>query len=151
MDGERDDLVIRSLTLDDCQRLVRIDEQITGRSRKAWFEGKLKRALRDSDVQVSLGATRDGLLVGAMLASLHYGEFGLPEPTAVLDTVLVDRSFSRQGIASALFDQLVKNLQGLRIERLRTEVAWNDHELVVFFSRKGFNPVPRIVLEAELA
>jgi GNAT superfamily N-acetyltransferase len=91
------------------------------------------------------------MLVGAMLGSLHYGEFGQPEPLAVLDTVLVDRAFSGQGIATALMEQLVKNLRALRIERLRTEVAWDDHELVAFFSRKGFAPVPRLVLEVDVA
>jgi ribosomal protein S18 acetylase RimI-like enzyme len=153
MDGEHTepDVVIRNLTLADLAALVRIDRQITGRSRQTWYEGKLKRALLASDVQISLGAERDGMLVGAMLGSLHYGEFGQPEPLAALDTVLVDRAFSGQGIATALMEQLVKNLRALRIERLRTEVAWDDHELVAFFSRKGFAPVPRLVLEVDVA
>lgn len=152
MDGEhRDDgIVIRNLKADDLVRLVRIDEQITGRSRRAWYEGKVKRALQDSDLQISLGAHKDGMLVGAMLASLYYGEFGLPEPVAVLDTVLVDPAFARLGVGSALFEQLTKNLQALRIERLRTEVAWDEHELATFFGKKGFAPVPRLVLEADL-
>jgi ribosomal protein S18 acetylase RimI-like enzyme len=153
MDGEHGepDIVIRNLSRDDLAALVRIDRQITGRSRQTWYAGKLERALVASDVQISLGAERDGMLVGAMLGSLHYGEFGQPEPLAVLDTVLVDREFGRQGVATALMEQLVKNLRALRIERLRTEVAWDDHELVAFFSRKGFAPVPRLVLEADLA
>jgi predicted N-acetyltransferase YhbS len=153
MDGEHGepDVVIRNLTKGDLAALVRIDRQITGRSRQTWYEGKLQRALVGSDVQISLGAEKDGMLVGAMLGSLHYGEFGQPEPLAVLDTVLVDRAYGGQGIATALMGQLVKNLRALRIERLRTEVAWDDHELVAFFSRKGFAPVPRLVLEADLA
>jgi GNAT superfamily N-acetyltransferase len=153
MDGEHPDLdvVIRNLTLADLPALVRMDRRITGRSRQAWYEGKLRRALQGSDVQISLGAERAGLLVGAMLGSLHYGEFGLPEPVAVLDTVLVDRDHSRHGIGTALIEQLVKNLSALRIERLRTEVAWDDHELVAFFARRGFVPVPRLVLEADLS
>ncbi len=48
-------------------------------------------------------------------------------------------------------EQLVRNLQALRIERLRTEVAWDDHELVAFFGRMGLVPVPRLVLEADLS
>ena len=152
MDGENGDLdvVIRNLTLDDCPRLVAIDQRITGRSRRAWYEGKLRRALEDSDLQISLGAERDGNLVGAMLATLYYGEFGLPEPVAVLDTVLVDPAFGRQGIASALFEQLTANLSALRIERLRTEVAWDDQELLAFFASRGLAPVPRLVLEMQL-
>lgn len=155
MEGEHErgdpDVVVRSLTRADLAALVRIDRQITGRSREVWYEGKLERALAASDVRISLGAEQEGMLVGAMLGSLHYGEFGLPEPLAVLDTVLVDRAFSGRGIATALFEQLVKNLRALRIERLRTEVAWDDHELVAFFKKKGFAPIPRLVLEADLA
>jgi GNAT superfamily N-acetyltransferase len=127
-----------------------MDEQITGRTRRTWYEGKLHRALEESDLQVSLGAERDGRLVGAMLGSVHYGEFGLPEPVAVLDTVLVDHEYRGQGVGTAIFEQLTKNLQALRIERLRTEVAWDDHELMAFFGKKGFSPIPRLVLEADL-
>jgi ribosomal protein S18 acetylase RimI-like enzyme len=144
------DLIIRNLTLDDLERLVKIDQQLTGRTRHAWYEGKLKRALQESDVRISLGAERDGLLVGAMLGSVHYGEFGLPEPLAILDTVLVDREFSHRGVATTIFEQLAKNLRALRIERIRTEVAWDNHELNRFFGRMGFRPVPRLVLEADL-
>jgi ribosomal protein S18 acetylase RimI-like enzyme len=151
MDGDREDLVVRTLRDDDLPRLVKMDEQITGRARKAWYEGKLKRALQDTDVQISLGAEADGILVGAMMGSLHYGEFGLPEPVAVLDTVLVDRGFSRRGIGTEILEQLMKNLRGLRIERVRTEVSWEDQELIAFFARKGFRPVPRLVLELDLS
>ena len=153
MDGEHDDLgfIIRNLTSEDLGHLVKMDEKITGRTRRTWYEGKLRRALQESDLHVSLGAEFDGRLVGAMLASVHFGEFGLLEPVAVVDTVLVDREYSGQGVASAIFDQLTKNLRGLRIERLRTEVAWDDHELVAFFGRKGFSPIPRFVLEADLS
>jgi hypothetical protein len=30
---------------------------------------------------------------------------------------------------------------------LRTEVAWTEQELIGFFARSGFAPVPRLVLE----
>jgi GNAT superfamily N-acetyltransferase len=138
---------IRTLRAADCHRLVAMDYAITGRKRQAWYEGKLKRALSEADVKISLGAELDGMLVGALLGSVHYGEFGQPEPLAILDTVLVDREFARRGIARALLEQLLFNLGGLRIERLRTEVGWNEQELIGFFARSGFTPVPRLVLE----
>lgn len=149
-DGEATDLLVRCLTLRDAPRLVAIDQQITGRKRTLWYEGKLKRALEQSDLQISLGAERDGLLVGAMLATLHYGEFGQPEPVAVLDTVLVDREFGGRGVATALLEQLMKNLRGLRIEHLRTELSWDETELIAFFGKRGFKPMPRLVLESQL-
>jgi GNAT superfamily N-acetyltransferase len=151
VDGERNDVIVRSLTASDAPRLVRMDQAITGRNRTAWYEGKLKRALEDSDIRISLGVERDGLLVGAVLGSLHYGEFGLPEPIAVLDTILVDPGFSAQGVGTALLDQLVKNLRALGIRSLRTEVAWDEHDLSRFLGRRGFAPAPRLVLELPLA
>jgi predicted N-acetyltransferase YhbS len=150
MDNESDSLSVRTLRAGDVARLVRIDEQITGRNRKAWFEGKIRRALEDSDLKISLGAELDGTLVGAVLGSLQYGEFGVPEGVAVLDTILVDPGLRGRGIATAIFDQLVKNLQALGIERMRTEISWDEHELSAFLGRNGFAPAPRLVLERVL-
>ncbi len=150
MDGERDGVIVRSLTASDAPRLVRMDEAITGRNRTTWYGGKLKRALEESDIRISLGAERDGLLVGTVLGSLHYGEFGQPEPIAVLDTILVDPEFSAQGVGTALLDQLVRNLRALGIRSLRTEVAWDEHDLNRFLGRRGFAPAPRLVLELHL-
>ncbi|RMG46136.1 MAG: GNAT family N-acetyltransferase [Acidobacteria bacterium] len=140
-------VTIRALRADDCERLVRIDARISGRSRRAWYEGKLRRALEDTDLNISLGAELDGLLVGALMGSVHYGEFGLPEPVAILDTVLVDPDYKRRGVARAMLDQLLRNLSALRIRTLRTEVAWDELDLIAFFAKSGFRPAPRLVLE----
>jgi GNAT superfamily N-acetyltransferase len=147
MDAEHSDAVIRTLKPEDCARLVRMDQEISGRNRRAWCEGKIRRALAEADVNISLGAEIDGTLVGALLGSVHYGEFGLPEPVAILDTVLVDPAFSRRGVATLMLRQLLLNLSALRIERLRTEVAWDEFDLTEFFAKAGFTPVPRLVLE----
>lgn len=150
MDGERDDLKVRTLTLEDLPRLVRMDQALTGRNRTAWYEGKLRRALTDSDVRISLGCEMEGFLVGAVLGSLHYGEFGQPEPIAILDTILVDPGYARRGVGTALVEDLTRNLRALGIERLRTEVAWDEHELGRFLGTQGFAPAPRFVLERRL-
>jgi predicted N-acetyltransferase YhbS len=147
MDLENDEFAIRTLNMEDCPRLVRMDRDVSGRNRQAWYEGKLRRAVEETDIRVSLGAELDGLLVGALMGQVHYGEFGQPEPVAILDTVLVDISFSRRGVATAMLEQLLQNLKGLRITRLRTEVEWNEIDLITFFGKAGFVPVPRLVLE----
>jgi GNAT superfamily N-acetyltransferase len=154
MDGERDDLnrnlKVRTLTPEDLPRLVRMDHALTGRNRTAWYGGKLKRALAESDVKISLGCEMEGFLVGAVLGSLHYGEFGQPEPIAVLDTILVDPGYARRGVGTALVEDLTRNLRALGIERLRTEVAWDEHDLGRFLGTHGFAPAPRFVLERRL-
>jgi len=126
-----------------------MDERITGRNRGMWYERKLERAVRDSDVNVSLGAEHEGVLVGAVLGAVHYGEFGIPEPVAVLDTILVDPLHARRGIASAMLKALASNLTRLGVDRIRTEVPWND-PLTRFLGTHGFALAPVLVLERSL-
>ena len=142
---------VRNLRPGDTAALTRIDHRITGRSRSAWYEGRVKRALTGSDLNVSLVATVDDKVVGAVLGSLHYGEYGQPEPSAVLDTILVDPALAGQGVGRALMRQLLRNLGALRIETLRTEVAWDEQGLIGFLAKSGFHPAPRLVLEAGVA
>ena len=143
-------LIVRTLTSDDLSELVRMDERITSRTRQSYYQGRLHNALQMSQLQISLGAELDGHLVGAILGTLQYGEFGVAEAVAVLDTVLVDPARRGQGVGSALFDQLELNLGALNVERMRTEVAWDEHNLTHFLARRGFGPVPRLVLERSL-
>jgi predicted N-acetyltransferase YhbS len=154
MDVETDNLedsaiLVRALKKGDLERLVRIDRAWGGKNRAGYLQGKLDRAL-DADVRISLGAEIDGLLVGAVLGAVQYGEFGQAVPVAILDTLLVDRKSVRRGIGRAMLDQLMKNLLALRIERVRTEVSWKERELIAFLASEGFAPVPRLVLEREI-
>ena len=150
MDSGSDGVSVRLLTEGDLERLVRMDERLTGRNRRLWYERKLRRALQETDIRISLGVERDGTLVGALLGSLLYGEFGQPEPAAQIDTILVDEAFAGRGIGTALVDQLLRNLRALGIERVRTEVGWEEHDLSRFLARRGFAPLPRLVLEASV-
>lgn len=155
MDSERPDsdssIRIRILTAADERRLAHIDQHLTGRSRLEWYRRRLGRALAESDVNVSLGAEIDGTLVGALLCTVQYGEFGVAEPVAVLDTVIVDPGYHKQGVGAALLEQLEKNLAGLRVERIRTEVDWTEMALLAFLAHAGFAPAARLVLEHRVA
>ncbi len=141
---------IRTLRREDGARLAKIDAAITGRSRELWFQKKLERTLGETDVGVSVGAEKDGILVGALMGTVRFGEFGLLEPVAVLDTVLVDPGFAGQGVASAMLEQLLVNLRALRVSALRTEVSWDETDLIAFFRKAGFSPAPRLVLERDV-
>ncbi|MCK6506658.1 GNAT family N-acetyltransferase [Myxococcota bacterium] len=146
-DGPSPDARIRTLTAGDLDRLVAIDERHTGRRRATWFQARLSRALQDSAVRVSLGAEVDGTLVGAVLGEVQYGEYGVAEPVAVLDTLLVDPTFAGQGIGATLLEHLSRNLRALNIERIRTEVAWDQQHILAFLAHSGFVPAQRLVLE----
>jgi ribosomal protein S18 acetylase RimI-like enzyme len=143
----RDRIPVRTMTEHDLRALITIDTRNTGRDRTGYLTRKLAEALRDSDVRVSLVAERDGGPVGFIMARVDFGEFGRIEPAAVLDTIGIDPDYRHQGIGTALLSQLLMYLITLRVERIRTEIDWNDRELLGFFDHCGFRPSQRLCLE----
>ncbi len=141
---------VRRLRASDLERVVALDALVTGRARHGYFLYKLKTNLLDTSVEVSLGAEFDGILVGFLLARVWTGEFGLTEPVAVLDTIGVHPDFQRRHIGEALVDQLRTNLKALNVATLRTEVGWDEVDLLRFFQHHGFRPAPRLCLDLDL-
>lgn len=144
---ETDAVPVRTLLAGDLDAVVAIDAASSGRRRPHYFERLLERALRDSDVHLSLVAEVDGRVAGFVIATVFYGEFGVTEPTATLDTIGVDPARRRHRIGSALLRQLRLNLGALHVSRLRTEVAWDNLALLAFLREHGFQPAARLCLE----
>ncbi len=136
----RDRIPVRAMAERDLRRLVAIDRSITGRDRSEYLKQKLADALQQSDIHVSLVAEIDGLPVGFIMARVDFGEFGRIDSVAVVDTIGVDPEFRDRGVGRALLSQLLVNLQSLRVERVRTEVDWDDRELLGFLDHVGFRP-----------
>ncbi|MCC7186272.1 MAG: GNAT family N-acetyltransferase [Acidobacteria bacterium] len=146
----RDLVVIRNLREDDLDPITAIDASAVGRRRDWFLAQKLRQALADTGIAVSLAAERDDHVVGFLLARLYYGEFGVVEPAAVLDVLAVHPDYRGGHIAAALIDQLRTNLLGLGIHALQTEVAWSQPDLVTFFQHEGFTIAPRLCLDLDL-
>jgi ribosomal protein S18 acetylase RimI-like enzyme len=142
----RDRIPVRSLHEDDLAALVAIDSKATRRNRSAYYARKLDEVMQESGVRVSLVAERDGRPVGFIMARVDFGEFGCAEPEAVIDTIGVDPDYRRRHVGSALMSQLLANLRTLQVDRVRTEVNWNDLSLLAYLDRAGFTPAQRIVL-----
>jgi ribosomal protein S18 acetylase RimI-like enzyme len=144
------EVFVRNLRPRDLEAVTALDAKIIGRRRDEYFRIKLKQALADTGIMVSLAAEIDDSLVGFLLGRVYYGEFGSMEQVAVLDTMGVHPDFRGRGVGSALLDQLRTNLHGLGIPKLQTEVSWNNPELLAFFNRRGFEPAPRFCLDLDL-
>jgi ribosomal protein S18 acetylase RimI-like enzyme len=147
---DTDTVVVRSLRAEDLEAIARIDEKIGGRSRRKYFEVKVASVLKDTGVKISLVAELDGILAGFLMGSVYYGEFGLPEPAATIDTIGVHPGFRGRKVGKALMRQLVMNLRALGIEQVETLVAWDDWDLLRFLARQDFEPAPRLCLKRRL-
>lgn len=147
---ETDAVLVRAIRAADLDAVVGIDARATGRRRPRYFELMLQRALQQSTLQVSLAAELEGQTAGFLIASLYYGEYGVMEPSASLEAIGVDPRFRGRHVGRALMRQLRLNLGALHIGTLRTEVAWDDFDLLTFFRREGFSPAPRLCLECKL-
>jgi predicted N-acetyltransferase YhbS len=143
----RDKIPVRSMMEGDLRALVAIDRRITGNDRAAYFQRKLNEALTESDVRVSLVAELDGVPVGFIMARVDLGEFGRVETTAVIDTIGVDPDYRNRGVGRALTSQLLVNLGTLRVEKVQTEVNWQDHDLFAYLGRSGFLPSQRLCFD----
>jgi predicted N-acetyltransferase YhbS len=144
---DTDDVHVRTLRSDDLEAIIRIDTQHTGIARRAFYAARLERSLGDSSVHLSVVAEADDHVVGFAMVSFFQGEFGRPEPSAVLDAIGVHPEYAGKHVGRAMLRQLTTNLRALHVETLRTELDWDDFQLLAFFAQSGFKPASRVCLE----
>jgi ribosomal protein S18 acetylase RimI-like enzyme len=145
---DTDEVLVRVMRQTDLEAVVAIDAAASGRSRPRYFELLLERALQPAAMQISLVAELEQRVVGFLVGSLYYGEFGVLEPSASLEAIGVHPDFRHRHAGKALMRQLRLNLGALQISTVRTEVAWSDFELLAFLKNQGFAPAARLCLES---
>lgn len=141
---------VRALRAGDLDAMVRIDAHSFGRPRPEYYKLKLRNALEDTGVRISLAAEHDGVMVGFLMGSIYYGEYGSPEPVATLEAINVLPDFRAKGVGRALWQQFSRNVKAMRIERVQTQVDWSNWELLSFLQRIGFVPAQRVCVERTL-
>jgi len=147
IEAEVETVYVRVMRESDVDALVRIDAAATGRARPRYFELMLQRALKFAGLQISLVAERDERVIGFIIGSLYYGEYGMTEPAATIDAIGVEPESRRLRVAHALLLQLRRNVAAVGATSIRTEVEWSDFDLLAFLRTEGFAPAPRLCLE----
>jgi ribosomal protein S18 acetylase RimI-like enzyme len=143
-------IVVRNLRHTDLPDVVRVDEEAGGRRRPQYFELMLMRALNFAGLQMSLVAELEERVVGYLIVSLYYGEYGISEPTASIDAIGVETAVRRTGVARALMQQFRANARAIGVITVRTEVEWDDFGMLAFFRDERFEPAKRICLESSI-
>ncbi len=157
--GNQSSGVLRALRPADLNAVVEIDRRITGRSRRVFFERRLKAALADPagfivvavEAEDASSGACTGACTGFAIARLQNGEFGDDRRAAVLDVIGVDPAHRGAGVGSLLLEGITAGMKRCDVGELRTQVDWRDQELIRFFAAAGFGLAPRQVLERATA
>ena len=144
-----ENMKIRPLKKEDLEAIVEIDEKILGGNRKDYWERKL--ALMNTKAsQVSLVAEMEGKVVGFILGDVSGWEFGVPDTIGWIDTIGIDPVYQKRGLATALANEVIKNLKAIGVRAVYTLVSWNDWDLLQFFHAMGFTRGDMINLELKI-
>jgi predicted N-acetyltransferase YhbS len=137
--GPINGMKLRPLAAKDLDAVVEIDAQITGRSRRAYFERRLQAALRAPALHIQFAAEENGVLQGHVLARRLEGEFGRIEAALRLEVISVRPGEQGHGYGDALLGALENYARQHGIHEVRTQAAWKDHGMLGFLDHSGFS------------
>jgi ribosomal protein S18 acetylase RimI-like enzyme len=143
--------VMRVLRQADLDAIVAIDAFATGEPRREYYERKIAGILnKNANVNTSIVCEIEGKVVGFVMGYVFFGEFGIADSTATIDTLGVHPDHRKFGVADEMLDQFMMNMKAAGVKKVYTLVNWDDFALEKFFSRNKFVPSKRINLEFEL-
>ena len=140
--------IMRVLKRDDLKAVIAIDELISKQQRGEYYERKFDSVLNSPhNINSSIVCEIDGRVVGFIMGDVYFGEFGIPETNATIDTIGVHPDSSKRGVASEMLDQFMMNMKAAGVNKVYTLVNWDDFSLEKFFARHKFAPSKRVNLE----
>ncbi|NIS67371.1 MAG: GNAT family N-acetyltransferase, partial [Proteobacteria bacterium] len=116
-----DKVRIRPMAEGDLDAIVSIDEKVLGEKRYGYWRRKIKFDERHSEV-TGLVAEVDGNIVGFILGEMSGQEFRVPYTIGWIDTIGIDPTYQRKGLATVLLDEVIKNFRQMGIETIYTLV-----------------------------
>jgi ribosomal protein S18 acetylase RimI-like enzyme len=149
---DREEITIRAMEQADLAVVVALDALVFGSMREAYFERRLAVLnARDSGTRaIFLVAEYRDTVIGFVMGTLAYGEFGLTQVTAILDTIAVHPGYQQQGVGRQLIETFIKQsaLQGGAA--VYTLVNWDNWALLKVFHSLGFVLASTIPLERRI-
>lgn len=141
---------VRPVEMADLDAIVRVDEKLSGQTRKDYWQQRLEIAVLRPP-WMSLVAETDGRLVGFLFGWVGESEFGIARRTGWVDLIGVAPPYRGRGVAHALLRRFVDSGRELRaIERIGTLIDLGQAEVREFFTREGFHHGPMIHMEQSI-
>ena len=143
-------VTVRPAEPSDLDAIVRIDEKLSGHTRKDYWQHRLEvAALRPP--WMSLVAESDTRVVGFLFGWVGESEFGIAGPTGWVDLIGVDPPYRGRGVGHALTKRFIESGRELRaIEKVATLIDLGQADVREFFVRLGFHHGPMIQMEREV-
>lgn len=143
---------IRPMRHADLALVVDLDAHAFGSARPSYFERRLTVLdAADADTRaVFLVAVYRDQVIGLIMGTLAYGEFGLTQVTAILDSIAVHPHYQRQGVGQQLTEAFIKQSARRGASSVYTLVNWDNWTLLKVFHALGFVLASTIPLERRI-
>ena len=149
MDDSHLTMLIRDATADDLDAIIRIDEQISGIEKSAYWHDAYTEYQRHLDSRFFLVAEQDGEVMGFIMGEIRAWEFG-SEPCGWVFAIGIKQEIALSGIGSSLLDKLCDCFRQKGVTKVRTMTAKQANELLSFFRSQGLMAGPYLQLEKDL-
>jgi len=143
---------IRPMRQTDLSIVVELDAHVFGSTRPVYFERRLV-VLDSVDAPsraIFLVAVYQDQVIGFVMGTLAYGEFGLTQITAILDSIAVHPDYQHQGIGQKLTEAFMKQSARKGALAVYTLVNWDNWTLLKVFHALGFELASTIPLERRI-
>ena len=128
-----------------------IDAFASKEPRQEYYDRKIAGILnKNANINTSIVCEIDGKVVGFVMGYVFFGEFGITDATATIDTLGVHPDFRKHGVAAEMLDTFMMNMKAAGVKKVYTLVNWDDFALEKFFTANKFVPSKRINYECVL-
>ena len=148
-----DDIMLRTLTLDDLDEVVAVANRIQGIADEAAARENLRRELRsqlNETTEFSVGAEAESGIIGYIVGERRSWEFGSPEEVGWIRILGIHPDYQDMGIGRRLSDEIFRRFERAGVHRVRTIVDWDESDLLPFFHSLGFDMNQSTVLERSI-
>ncbi len=149
-ESKKDKIVIRTLSSDDYDGLVRLDAILLGSEKRREYWEKKFAIFRLRHPNLSLVATINDQVVGFIMGNISGWEFGVSAGIGWVELMGVHPDYQRKGVAKEMMNDLLKQFKTLDVKTVYTMIVASDSHIKGLFNSVGFKQGHMMQLETDL-